>query len=181
MTEKNDVQIVTAENAEIPLPDLWRDTPVLLFFMRQLGCGLCRQQLLRLRDQVDRFKAANCAIAVIVMGDGKMAQGLQDLYNLPFPVYADPRMAAYQAFDIGETSYWNVIGPHIVARQIGTMLDGMKPGWGAGSLKQLGGLVLVNTDGSEIYRHVASPIYRYPPWDEVLAAAASARAAECSA
>jgi hypothetical protein len=148
--------------------------------MRQLGCGLCRQQLLRLRDQVARFSAANCAIAVIVMGDGKMAQGLQDLYNLPFPVYADPLLAAYQAFDIGETSYWNVIGPHIVARQVGTLFDGIKPAWGGGSIKQLGGLVLVNTDGSEIYRHVASPIYRYPPWDEVLAALEQAKTTEYS-
>jgi peroxiredoxin len=170
MSENSTVQIVNTQNAAIPLPSLWQEKPVLIFFMRQLGCGLCRQQLLRLRDQVARFSDANCAIAVIVMGDGKMAQGLQDLYNLPFPVYADPLLAAYQAFDIGETSYWNVIGPHIVARQVGTLLDGIKPAWGGGSIKQLGGLVLVNTDGSEIYRHVASPIYRYPPWDEVLAA-----------
>lgn len=180
MSESTAVQIVNTQNAEVPLHSLWRDKPVLIFFMRQLGCGLCRQQLLRLRDQAGRFNAANCAIAVIVMGDGKMAQGLQDLYNLPFPVYADPLLAAYQAFDIGETSYWNVIAPHIVARQIGTLMDGIKPAWGAGSIKQLGGLVLVDTDGSEIYRHVASPIYRYPAWDEVLAALSQAKAVEYS-
>jgi peroxiredoxin len=180
MSENSTVQIVNTQNAAIPLHSLWQEKPVLIFFMRQLGCGLCRQQLLRLRDQVARFSDANCAIAVIVMGDGKMAQGLQDLYNLPFPVYADPLLAAYQAFDIGETSYWNVIGPHIVARQVGTLLDGIKPAWGGGSIKQLGGLVLVNTDGSEIYRHVASPIYRYPPWDEVLAALEQAKTTEYS-
>ena len=180
MSENSTVQIRNVQNATIPLHSLWRDQPVLIFFMRQLGCGLCRQQLLRLRDQVARFSEANCAIAVIVMGDGKMAQGLQDLYNLPFPVYADPLLAAYQAFDIGETSYWNVIGPHIVARQVGTMLDGIKPAWGGGSIKQLGGLVLVDTSGAEIYRHVASPIYRYPPWDEVLAALGQAQTAEYS-
>jgi peroxiredoxin len=180
MSENSTVQIVNTQNAAIPLHSLWQEKPVLIFFMRQLGCGLCRQQLLRLRDQVARFSDANCAIAVIVMGDGKMAQGLQDLYNLPFPVYADPGLAAYQAFDIGETSYWNVIGPHIVARQVGTLLDGIKPAWGGGSIKQLGGLVLVDTDGSAIYRHVASPIYRYPSWDEVLTALDQAKTPEYS-
>ncbi len=168
MTQPNQIMLMQADNTPIRLARLWQDRPVLIFFMRQLGCGLCRQQLLRLRDEAPRFAAANCGIAIIVMGDGKMAQGLTDLYNLPFPVYADPSMAGYQAFDIGETSWWNVIGPHIVARQVGTALNGIKSNWSAGSLKQLGGLVIMDTDGTQLYRHVANPIYRYPAWDEVL-------------
>lgn len=170
MLHHSPITLVKGDNTPINLASLWQERPVLLYFMRQLGCGLCRQQLLRLRAEVARFEAANCAIGIVVMGDGKMAQGLEELYQLPFPVYADATTAAYQAFNIGETSWWNVVGPHIVARQIGTAINGMKPAWGPGSIRQLGGLVILNTDGTLIYRYVADPIYQYPPWDEVLGA-----------
>lgn len=170
MSQAGTITLEQSDGMPIALPTLWQNGPVLLFFMRQLGCGLCRQQLLRLRDQQARFGEAGCTIGVIVMGDGKMAHGLHELYNLPFPVYADPFMLAYEAFDIGETSLWNVAGPQIIVRQIGTALQGLKPSWGTGSIKQLGGLVIVDQAGTVLYRHVASPIYRYPPWDEVLAA-----------
>jgi hypothetical protein len=122
-----------------------------------------------------QFEAAGCAIGIIIMGDGRMAQSLRELYNLPFAVYADTTHAAYEAFDIGEGSLWDVLGPHIVARQVNTALQGMKPMWGAGSIRQLGGLVGINEQGRVIYRHIANPIYKYPPWDSVLETFKAAR------
>ena len=68
-----------------------------------------------------------------------------------------------------------VLGPHIVARQVNTALQGMKPMWGAGSIRQLGGLVLINEQGRALYRHIANPIYKYPTWESVLETLKAAR------
>ncbi|HEY1016680.1 MAG TPA: AhpC/TSA family protein [Herpetosiphonaceae bacterium] len=174
-TKLGEIQVFPGADEAVPLPELWRERPALLFFMRQLGCGLCRQQLLRLRDLAGEFEAAGCGIAVIIMGDGRMAQGLRELYKLPFTVYADSTHGAYDAFDIGEGSLWDVLGPHIVARQALTALNGMKPMWGAGSIRQLGGLVLIDEQSQVLYRHIANPIYNYPAWESVLETFAALR------
>ncbi len=173
MSHVSNIKLLDEQNHEVALNSLWRDGPVVLFFMRQLGCGLCRQQLLRLKDHAAQFTAQGCRVAVVIMGDGTMAQGLRSLYSLPFPVYADAAMSAYGAFDIGEGSLWDVINPNVVARQIGTALKGMRPMWGAGSIKQLGGIVLLNQQGNILYHYIANPIYKYPPWSEVLGALAA--------
>jgi peroxiredoxin len=170
MIDPKQLTLLNEANETIALDSLWQDGPVLLFFMRQLGCGLCRQQLLKLKKEAATFARAGCTIAIIIMGDGTLAARLRDMYQLPFPVYADPALNSYAAFDIGEGSFWQVMNPAIVARQVGTLLNGMKPMWGDGSIRQLGGLVVINGAGEVVFRHVASPIFRYPPWSEVLAA-----------
>lgn len=177
VTKLSEIQVFPSADEAVALPELWRDRPALLFFMRQLGCGLCRQHLLRLREMVGAFEAADCSIAVIIMGDGRMAQSLKELYKLPFTVYADRSHGAYDAFDIGEGSLWDVLGPHIVARQVMTAINGMKPMWGAGSIRQLGGLVVIDEQSQVLYRHLANPIYNYPGWESVLEALDAVRRA----
>ncbi|MBA3468875.1 MAG: redoxin domain-containing protein [Herpetosiphonaceae bacterium] len=163
------IKLVDPDGAEIALPELWRERPVLLFLMRHLGCALCRRHLLSLRDEMARFAAAECAIAVIVMGDSTMARTLRDLYSLPFAVYGDTTLEVYDAFEFGQTSLWNVTGPHILVRQFALKRQGHEIAFSSlDSMRRLGGLVVIGPAGDMLYRYVANPIYRYPAWDAVL-------------
>ena len=165
------IKLVDSAGAAVALPELWRERPVLLFLMRHLGCALCRRQLLSLRDEVAKFNAADCDIAVIVMGDSQMAHTLRQLYRLPFNVYADATLEVYEAFEFGETSLWNVLGPHIIVRQFGQMFQGNRSSLAPlDSIRRLGGLVVMSPEGSLLYHYIANPIYRYPAWDDVLEA-----------
>jgi len=164
----NDILLADQHNTPIHLPRLWAERPVLLFLMRHLGCGLCRQQLLALRDCAPQFTAAGVDIAVIAMGDGPIAKSLRELYNLPFAVYGDPRLAVYDFFEFGEGSLWQVAGPHIIARQFHAYFNGVPSDLGHGSIRRLGGLVALDTDGNVLLHYVANPIYRYPKWEDVL-------------
>ncbi len=163
------IKLVDPAGTVTTLPELWRERPVLLFLMRHLGCALCRRQLLSLRDEVAKFAAAECDIAVIVMGDAKMAQTLRDLYTLPFAVYGDSTLEVYDAFEFGQTSLWNAAGPHILVRQFALKRQGHELAFASlESIRRLGGLVVISPSGSMLYRYVANPIYRYPAWDAVL-------------
>lgn len=167
----NELWLADEHNGRVLLRDLWHDQPILIFLMRHLGCGLCRRELLRLRDNAAAFAAAKCAIIVVVMGEGILAAAFRDLYRLPFPVYGDPNQALYSFFDFGEASWWDVVGPHILVQQAGVLLKtGIPSALGPGSIRQLGGVVVLDADANIILRHVANPIYRYPTWDGVLQA-----------
>lgn len=163
------LELIDADDQTVRLPHLWRNGPVLLFLMRHFGCGLCRQHMLRLRDNVRLFEEVNCSVAVIAMGDATLARTTREIYRLPFPVYVDPSRAVYKAFEIGEGSLWDVAGPHILLRQIGPWREGISSGNGPGPITQLGGLVILDGAGLPVYRHVANPIYRYPAWADVAA------------
>lgn len=147
---------------------LWQERTVLLFFMRHIGCGLCRRELQKLSTHAAQFKEAGCDVAVVMMGDAQLAQGFKAIANVPFPVYGDPSQQVYQAFEFGITTWWNVAGPHILARQLKLLVEGMPYQWGSGDLRRLGGLAIVAPTGKLVFQHVASPIYQYPKWDDVL-------------
>lgn len=167
-TTINDIWLADTSNRPVHFPTLWAERPVLLFLMRHLGCGLCRQQLLHLRDCAPLFADAGVDIAVVAMGDGPIAKSLRDLYHLPFAVYGDPRLAVYDFFEFGEGSLWQVAGPHIIARQFHAYFNGVPSDLGHGSIRRLGGLVALDTDGNVLLHYIANPIYHYPKWTDVL-------------
>jgi peroxiredoxin len=165
--------LVDAQNQPVSLDTLCHGHPTLFFCMRHLGCGICRRELLRLRGHAADLAALNCAVIVVVIGDGLMVQALQRLHPLPFPVYGDPTARLYTAFDMGEGSLWTVAGPHVLLRQFRVLLTGIPSSLGMGSIRRLGGIVALDRMGTIVYHHVANPIYHYPPWTEVLAALAA--------
>ncbi|ABX03431.1 MAG TPA: hypothetical protein DEF47_02820 [Herpetosiphon sp.] len=169
IVERN-LMVVDETDHPVDLLQRYQQRSLLLMLMRHVGCGLCRQQLYRLREYQQRFHHAHCEIAVIIMGDAKMAHGFRQLNRLPFPVYSDPKQHVYEAFEIGQGSLWTVAGPHVLARQMLLAFKGIPSSVNltAESIRRLGGIVLLNPQAEISFHHVANPIYRYPTWDEVL-------------
>ncbi len=162
--------VVDETDQQVDLVQRYQQRSILLMLMRHVGCGLCRQQLYRLRDYQQRFQNADCEIAVITMGDATMAKGFRQLNQLPFAVYSDPKQQIYEAFEIGQASLWTVAGPHVLARQMLLAFKGIPSSvnLAAESIRRLGGIVLLNPQAEIAFHHVANPIYRYPAWEEVL-------------
>jgi peroxiredoxin len=173
-----DLTLADAAGKPVQLASLWRDGPALLFFLRHFGCALCRAALFRIRERAAEFEARNSAVTVIAPTDAVAAGRFRDLYRVSFPVLADPLRHSYRAFGIHEGSLLDAIGPGVLARQLRESLHGnlayVDPR--GPTLRQLGGVVVVDRAGGVRFTHVAQPIYEYPSVDAYLQAIDEARA-----
>ncbi|WP_110514695.1 redoxin domain-containing protein [Herpetosiphon llansteffanensis] len=165
-----DLWILNEAGERVEFETLWHEKPVLVFFMRNIGCGICRQTLLKLRDHAEAFEKAGWQIAVLMMGNAELVSRFRSMYNIPFPIYIDQSLQVYDYFDIGEGSWFEVLSPQVLIRQARLLVGGMELLNGSGSMRRLGGTVAINRAGEVVYHHVANPIYRYPEWSSVLQA-----------
>ena len=164
--------LTTTHGEQFHLVSAWRDRPALLFFLRHLGCAVCRAELARLCAQQDALRAAGANVVVIAPVDALAAQRFAQIQRLPFQLLADPLRVSYRAFGFEEGSLWDALGPHVLVRQAAEALRGnissVSPS--LGPIRQLGGVCVVDTRGVVRFRHVALPIYHYLPMAEYLRA-----------
>jgi peroxiredoxin len=170
-TPAPDLALLSSDGATLQLSSLWRERPVLLFFLRHFGCALCRAELRKLRQRHAEFLERGASVVAIVPYDAAAAAKFARAQRLPFPLLADPGLSAYYAFGLENGSLHEVSGPQVLLRQAAETLRGnlayINP-LGV-SIRQLGGLFIVDTQGLARLCHVARPIYNYPPLERYLA------------
>ena len=97
------------------LDELSAEQPLLLVFLRHLGCTFCREALDDLRKRRDEIESKGAAIALVHLSDERRfaefvkSKGLDDL-----PRFHDPGQRLYKAFGLGQGSVrqlfsWNVL------------------------------------------------------------------------
>src|SRR5215217_2607806 len=85
-----DVTVEDARGGPVRLADLWRRGPIVLVFIRHLGCMFCREHVAHLRDRYAAFQAAGAQVVVIGMGTPTQTRAFIEAHHLPFPVLSDP-------------------------------------------------------------------------------------------
>ena len=63
------ITIYTAANQPVHMRDLWHDQSALLFFLRNPGCAICRQQLFGLKQRAGEFAARGIALAAVTQAN----------------------------------------------------------------------------------------------------------------
>lgn len=164
------ITIYTAANQPVRMSDLWRDQSALLFFLRNPGCAICRQQLFGLKQRAGEFAARGIALAAVTQANPTVMASLETHYQLPFPMYSDQRGAAYRALGFYETTPDKFETPEVERHAAQAAMNGFELGDAMGvSPTQLGGLAIFAARAEQArFIHVADPIYYYPPWDMVL-------------
>lgn len=163
-------QLYDTNGGVVDLASLWRGRPALIFFLRHLGCALCRTHLQAIRDAYAEFERRGTAVAAVTFADPQGAAQLQLRQQLPFVVLADPSRQMYRAFGMLEGSLANAAGPDVLLRQLAQAMRGNIPYINPfeGHITQLGGTVIVDS-GVVRFAHVAIPIYNYTPIEQYLA------------
>lgn len=126
---------------------------------------------MQLRTDWERFEAANLGIVAIGLGSSKRSKEFRAELDVPFPLLADPRKLAYQAYGLTRMN---------VLREVN--LSSLRLGFEArrahgGSIStdqdmgQLGGVFVVGEDGIVRYALPQQRMSDVPPNDEILAAA----------
>lgn len=131
--------------AGTPLADLADRAPVLLVFLRHLGCTFCREALADIAAQRRSIEAAGTRIVLVHMGPLPAAADLFSRYGLADINHAcDPDRRLYAAAELARGRLGQLFGIRCFLRGIAATLRGHFVGRLAGDGFQMPGVLLVH-------------------------------------
>lgn len=106
------------------------------------------------------------------LGSTEEAREFQATFEVPFPVIADPERTLYAAYDLKRMSSLGFLSPNLAFKTVATLVRGHGLGMPTGDVRQLPGVVAVDTRGRVIYRHEARDPADHPAPEAILQALA---------
>ena len=142
-----DVELLasTRTNTGGTLAGLSEKSPVLLVLLRHEGCTFCRNamsDIARLRTQIEN---AGTRIVLGQMGSEEEFTAFAGRYGLSSVAFvSDPERKLYKGLGLRRGRWWQMLGPRVIWRLLGSTLAGHLPGRIKGDPFQLPGAFLLH-------------------------------------
>lgn len=130
--------------------------PVLLVFLRHVGCTFCREALSDLADKRKAIEGTGTQIVLVHMGREEAAEQILRKYDLlDIPRVADPKLTLYEAFGLERGTMAQLLGPKVWLRGFKAGFLGKHGMGGAeGDVAQMPGVFLLfHGETLKSYRH----------------------------
>ncbi|XP_003973388.2 prostamide/prostaglandin F synthase [Takifugu rubripes] len=150
---KNSLKSETGETVE--LQSLWKDQPVVLFFLRRFGCQICRW----IAAEISKLEPDLRASGVALVGIGPEEFGLKEFKDGGFfkgTIYVDEKKKTYK--DLGFKRYTAIsVVPAAMGKKVRDVAakakaDGVEGNF-SGDLLQSGGMLIVAKGGGKVLLH----------------------------
>ncbi len=125
---------------------------------------------MQLHKDWERFQQGQLGIVAIGQGSAARSKQFQQELNVPFPLLADPRRVAYNAYGLGRVSVVREANLTTIRRGIEAVVAHGVSHSADQDMVQLGGVFVVATDGVVRYARPQQRMSDVPPNDELLAA-----------
>jgi peroxiredoxin len=157
----------------------WGERPAAIVFLRYFGCPICRQQVIRLRLDRERFQRAGMEVVLVGHGGPEDGRRFAEERSVPYRLLVDPTREAYERYGMTQGSLLQVFGPQCVAPMVRAALQpGCRQGLpNGGNLMQMPGAFVVDTSGVILLAHRSATIADTPTTDQLLGALGDARRA----
>lgn len=167
-----DITLKTMDGNDINLSDLWQKGTTIITFIRHFGCPACRAMLRELEENKADLEKRGIQVVAIGMGTPKRTQEFVAEMGVTFPILADPRRSAYDAYRLMKMNWREEMRPSQFLKTTQNMLK-----YGGGStagqdVLQLGGTFIINSKGMIIYAHTNKAVSDDPNVAALLQAAA---------
>ena len=107
-----DFNVSDPSGKSVQISEFWSEKPIVVVFLRHLGCTFCRTHVLDLRKHYGEFKALGADIVCVAMGEPKLGKAFQVLFDLPFPVLmaGSDNTAPYELYGLAKGSFGQLLG-----------------------------------------------------------------------
>lgn len=127
------------------LAELTEETPVMLVFLRHLGCTFCMETLQDLKAQREQIESGGVRPVLVHMSDDDAAQKQFAKYNLAgLSRISDPDQDLYRAFELKRGSLWQLFGPRVWLHGLRALFRGNAVGTLQGDGFQMPGVFIVH-------------------------------------
>ncbi|KAI0223890.1 hypothetical protein L0F63_001803 [Massospora cicadina] len=163
------IKVRTFNGEEVLLSDLWRERPVVLKVLARLGCAMCKQEALTLREMKPYLDKHNVAIAAVAFEELDL-KGFLDGGYWGWDILLDPERKVYTAAGLKHISKWqflrDCLSPSLY-KLLATLLRRGLSNPVRGDPRQLGGTFVITTDGNFAYSFRASRLAMFPSAKEI--------------
>ena len=128
---------------------------------------LCRQQVAELAEHQHEFTENNLHLVVIGFGKPEALPSFRDVTGYRGTLLTDQSRQAFGGLGFGN-SVGGLIGWRPVADALKALQAGFRPGRLQGSGLQLGGALVIDTDGTILYLHREKKAGDHPPVAQLL-------------
>ncbi len=141
-----------------PLADLADQSPVMLVFLRHLGCTFCMETLQDLKSQRQQIADQGIKPVLVHMSDDEAAYKQFAKYTLDdLSRISDPDQDLYQAFELKRGSLWQLFGPRVWFQGFRALFRGNTVGKLQGDGFQMPGVFILHKGAIiQSYRHAAA-------------------------
>lgn len=95
-----DVTLLSVDNEEVRLSDLWEQDLTALVFYRGDFCPACNRYLHSLQERSDEFRSAGLQVVAVSADQPSVEQKTVQAHGLNFAVLSDSTHAAIEAYDV---------------------------------------------------------------------------------
>lgn len=142
---------------------------VAIFFLRHLGCPLCKEKIAELKLNQPRFAQKGVRLVAVVQSTPKRAQEVHLSQGLPFILAPDREKRLYGLFDVKKGGLKEFTAPSAAKASLRAMFKGHMHGKFEGDEFQVPASFLLAPDGAVIYAHYGRDISDFGNIDELLA------------
>lgn len=149
-------ELVDIDGSSVNLASYWQQRPLVVVFLRHLGCIFCREQVMRLRRDYQIISPLG-NIVCIAQGDHQTGKAFSILFETPFPLLmCGSDLGVYSAYGLVRGTFRQIFGIVPMFRAIKAMFGGSLQGPMMGEGMQMPGTFVVGKDGliKLVHRHV---------------------------
>lgn len=133
-------------NEGLCLADLTDESPILLVFLRHLGCAFCREALADIASRQGFLKERNIRPVLVHMGKEENAAEVFQKFGLGKVLrISDPTQDLYGAFGLGRMRLWQLLSPIVLWRMfMAAVVHRHGAGFPVGDPMQMPGVFLLH-------------------------------------
>lgn len=168
------------DDRPVRLGDVWSDRPALLVFLRHFGCIGCSEHVCEIAPHLEEFDRLGILVVFIGNGTPNFIEGFMErqcLYGKTVNILTDPSLEVYKTAQM-KRSLWGTMGPSGMRDALRAFGKGHWQTSVEGDIAQLGGCLLVDTNGRIAYSYFSSSLSDFPHTSVLLDAALKLTARE---
>ncbi len=142
-----------------------------VFFLRHLGCPLCKEKIAELKAAHAKFQAASVALVVVVQSTPKRVQLFADKEKLPFLLVADRDKILYNQFEVRRGGLKEFTAPAAFVATVRATLKGHMHGRFEGDEFQVPAAFLLSPEAEVLFAHYGKDVSDFGKVDDLLAKA----------
>jgi peroxiredoxin len=148
---------------------LWAKRPVVLAFVRHLGCIFCRQQVAGLTKRVPEIERRGGTLVVVAPSKAEHVAGFRESTGYKGALFVDPTLRAFRTAGLvrGRGSTYH---PLAMLRGIGALVRGFRQVGRQGDIVQQGGTFVLGPGDRVHYEWRDRYAGHHPDLDEVVGA-----------
>ncbi|MFO8056932.1 MAG: peroxiredoxin-like family protein [bacterium] len=124
-----------------------------LFFLRHLGCPLCKDKIEELKNGWQSFQDKSITLAAVVQSTPKRAASYAERAGIPFLLVPDREKSLYELFGLRRGGAREYMTPSVMGATIRATFKGHMHGRFEGDEFQMPGAFLLSPDGKVLRAH----------------------------